>query len=506
MAAGKTSVGKKLSSILKWNFIDTDKEIENKYKKSIKTIFDTKGEKFFRFIEQEIIQELKNLSYSIISTGGGVVLSKKNWETLTKIGKIIYLKTSIPEIIKRINKQPKQRPLINISEESKIKNLLEIREPLYNKADIIIDTTDKNIEEIALEIKQYIVKVIPVNLKTQSYKIYIGCFNNSELLEKLKQLNIGKKILLISNPNIYNLYGEGLFKTLQNEFDINKVIIPCGERYKTLNSVQKLYKIAANIKLNRDSSIISFGGGVIGDLAGFVASTYLRGINFIQIPTTLLSMVDSSIGGKTGVNLVYGKNLVGSFYQPRLVWINIKYLDKLPKKQIRDGLAEVVKIATISDKLFFYYLKNNIKEILNKNLFELIKVINQSCQLKVNIITKDEKEKDLRRILNFGHTFGHTLETIMFYRNLTHGEAISIGMVMATSIGVKEGITSRKTLEELKQLLVQIGLPVDIPCNINIKDIIKVMEFDKKILNNRINFIIPDDIGSCKIYDKIFFY
>ena len=332
------------------------------------------------------------------------------------------------------------------------------------------------------------------------YPIIIDSFNWDLFVSKLEGL--GKKGLIISQRNIYKLYGEDINKKLQlNGYEIFTALIKTGEKFKELNTIKQLYSMAAQSHLERDSFIIGLGGGIVLDISGFVASTYLRGINFINIPTSLVAMVDASIGGKTGFNLKYGKNLIGTYAHPYFVWLNPYCLKSLPVKELCSGLAEIIKIAFIYDPEFFYLLQENIHFCLTTGIPILEKIIFKACELKARIVMQDEKEKDLRKILNFGHTIGHALETITGYSRLLHGEAVAIGMVYASKIALKLGILPLNDFNALLNLIKQAGLPYSLPSDINIEALIHTLWWDKKIKNQRLHFVLPTKIGEFIIYE-----
>ncbi|MCD6472990.1 3-dehydroquinate synthase [Candidatus Aerophobetes bacterium] len=336
---------------------------------------------------------------------------------------------------------------------------------------------------------------ITIKLDKRSYPVYIGG-EIANIGKIASDFNRGKKVLIVSNRKIYGLYGEKVAKSLESfGFDVSLARVPQGERYKSLSQALKLYNHCIQYNLDRYSTILALGGGVIGDLAGFVASTYLRGINFISFPTTILAQVDASIGGKTAVNLPQGKNLVGSFYQPMLVYINQEVLKTLPRREIKGGLAEVVKYGVIKDKDLFFYLERNLSCIkrLNKDCLKFI--ITRSVKIKAWIVEEDEKEeRGKRQLLNFGHTIGHAIEVVAEYKKYTHGEAVSIGMVAAGEIAVKMRIFSRDKLSRLKKLLKDFGLPTEVK-GLDKDKLWNALYRDKKRRGERIHFVLPKDIG-----------
>jgi len=268
---------------------------------------------------------------------------------------------------------------------------------------------------------------------------------------------------------------------------------------KSLNKMKNLLKN----KYSRDCCLLAYGGGVIGDITGYVAATYLRGVNFIQVPTTLLSMVDSSVGGKTGVNHSLGKNMIGAFYQPQSVIIDLDSLKTLPKKQFNAGMAEVIKYGVIYDKQFFEWLEKNKKKIISLHRVSLAKIIASSCKIKAEIVAKDEKESGIRAILNLGHTFGHAIEKNIGYGRWTHGAAVACGIVIASELSEKLGKLSKNDLSRIKNLLSYFDLPIKLPKKLNASKLYEAMKNDKKVLNNKIRLIIPKKIGECFISDKV---
>ncbi|MEA3485273.1 MAG: 3-dehydroquinate synthase [Candidatus Aerophobetes bacterium] len=347
-------------------------------------------------------------------------------------------------------------------------------------------------------------EVINVNLDPRSYPVYIGG-ELKDIGEAARQFFIGGKLLIISNERIFSLYGEMVRDSLEESgFDVYLAKIPEGERYKCLSRASKLYNQCLEFKLDRGSTILALGGGVIGDLAGFVASTFLRGINFVIVPTTLLAQVDASVGGKAAVNLPQGKNLIGSFYQPKFVYIDLSVLKTLPSREIRGGLAEVVKYGMISDKKLFSYLEKNVEEIkaLSNEVFRFI--VSQSVKIKTTIVEQDEREeKGKRRVLNFGHTIGHAIEAATKYRRYKHGEAVAIGMVAAASIAVKMDFFPMKSFIRLRNLLKKLNLPTLLTEEVNMEELCNALYLDKKMRDGKLHFVLPEDIGSVFLTEKV---
>ncbi|HWS40845.1 MAG TPA: 3-dehydroquinate synthase [Arenimonas sp.] len=341
---------------------------------------------------------------------------------------------------------------------------------------------------------------LTVSLADRSYPIRIesGLLNQSVTHFDLRS----RKILIVSDTNVAPLYSNNLKAVIQSS-DCPVWTMPAGEQEKNLARFTELIHFFAENKLTRDSCIVALGGGVIGDLAGFAAACYMRGIDFIQVPTTLLAMVDSSVGGKTAVDLPSGKNLVGAFYQPKAVWIDPNVLITLPDREYKAGLAEVVKYGAILDTEFFAWLENNAQALLNKQADVLENAIAKSCQYKADIVARDEHEQGDRALLNFGHTFGHALEVLLDYSDLVHGEAVAIGMVLAAKFSAEHGYSSNADSDRLEKLLSSFGLPTQMPTGLNAEHIIDKMRIDKKAVAGEIRLILWNGIGEAFVEKKV---
>jgi 3-dehydroquinate synthase len=352
-------------------------------------------------------------------------------------------------------------------------------------------------------------KTIPVNLPNQSYQVVIaanGLAQLGEFLQQLAHLKSGQNVLLVSNPIVFKHYGQTVLDSLTAAgFQTSTCLLPAGERYKTLNSVQKIYDHALSQRLERSSTIVALGGGVIGDMAGFAAATWLRGINIIQVPTTLLAMVDASMGGKTGVNHPHGKNLIGAFHQPRLVLIDPNTLKTLPRREFRAALAEVIKYGIIWDEALFTHLEAAPKidqfSALSADL--LAEILHRSCQAKADVVSKDEREAGLRAILNYGHTIGHGIESQTHYRLFNHGEAVGLGMVAMGDIACELGFWSSDCRDRQLALIKKAGLPTQIPADLNLEALLSSLKIDKKVKAGQVQFIMPQAIGAVTITDQV---
>jgi len=347
-------------------------------------------------------------------------------------------------------------------------------------------------------------KIVKLELEDKSYPIVITKDDFKNLAKRLKALSLGNEAFIISNPLISRLYAKSLQAELLSS-GINSTVynIKDSESSKSIAQYIKTITKISSIDTKKCLFCIALGGGVVGDLTGFVAATYKRGIPYVQVPTTLLSQVDSAIGGKTAIDLASGKNLVGAFFQPKLVYSNVSLLKSLAKRQISSGLAEVVKYGMIIDKNLFSFLEKNHEKIMKLDKDCLIRIIGTASKIKAQIVANDEKEtKGLRTILNFGHTIGHALETATDYSNLNHGEAISIGMVAACEISEEIGILQSGVKEKLIDLLTKFNLPIKAK-KIDLKKVYKAFYRDKKFINGKIRVVIPSRIGHVMVTEDI---
>lgn len=341
-------------------------------------------------------------------------------------------------------------------------------------------------------------KTIEVELGERSYPILIG--KNS--LEKNLQQKISnyKQILFVTNITIEKLYLKKAIELIESENKkIDVHVLEDGEKYKTIDSLNSIFEKLLTEKFNRSCCLVALGGGVIGDITGFAAACYQRGVDFIQIPTTLLAQVDSSVGGKTAVNHKLGKNMIGAFHQPVSVIADIDILKTLPERELAAGLAEVIKYGLIRDKDFYEWLKLNIEKLISLDESAMTYAIERSCINKAEVVAEDEKESNIRAILNLGHTFGHAIETAMNYKGLLHGEAVACGMLMAAHMSMLMQQVTEQEVEELKQLLIKTNLPIKIPQGITIEEMINNMRVDKKNIDGNIRLVLLSSIGSAYV-------
>lgn len=344
-------------------------------------------------------------------------------------------------------------------------------------------------------------KTLTLDLAERSYPIFIG--ENLLTQSQLFADSIcGKQVLVVSNETVAPIYLQTVLDQL-TDYQVDTVILPDGEQYKSLEILNRIFDALLEKKHNRTTTLIALGGGVIGDMTGFAAACYQRGVNFLQVPTTLLAQVDSSVGGKTAVNHRLGKNMIGAFYQPSAVIADIQTLSTLPDREYRAGLAEVIKYGLIADIEFFQWLEENIEALLARDVGALTYAIERSCQNKANVVAQDEREGGIRAILNFGHTFGHAIETAQSYGDWLHGEAVAAGMVMAANLSHKHGWISEADLNRVSALLQRCDLPCAPPMNITTQQFLELMAVDKKVLDSGLRLVLLSELGTAVVTSEI---
>lgn len=340
---------------------------------------------------------------------------------------------------------------------------------------------------------------VTVELGDRSYAIVIGSGLLEEIGPRLAALLGAGAIAIVTNPTVGVLYLERVETSLRHVgYHVTVVEIPDGEEYKNLASLALIYDRLLEARLERASPVLALGGGVIGDLAGFAAATLLRGVPFVQLPTTLLAQVDSSVGGKTGINHAAGKNLIGAFYQPRLVLIDISTLKTLPRRELLAGLVEVIKYGVILDAELFATIETQLDGVLSLDEDLLRSIVQRCCALKAMVVQRDEREADYRSILNYGHTLGHALEALTGYQRYLHGEAVAIGMAFAAKLSFVRGYCNEETMQRINQLLKRAGLPVEVPREFSAQQLARVIESDKKVASGKVKFICVESVGRAR--------
>lgn len=511
MGSGKDTVGKLIAEITPYEFLSTDRLIELRENRTIPDIFKTSGEEYFRNIESRALKSIKDLNRTVIATGGGLVLKEENRKIISSMGKIVHLDARLSVLKKRL-KNDSKRPLIQ--NRNNIKKLYEKRNNAYKFADISIETSGMTPEKIAEKIVEYCgisrieekkeLKKMIVNSSSGKYPVFTGhgFLESDKLNEIISTINSGRTAV-ITNPTVGSLYLNKIKKLMKkNSTSINQIIIPDGEEFKNLDTASIIYDRLMDLNFNRGDLLIALGGGVIGDITGFIASTFKRGIPLIHIPTTLLSQVDSSIGGKTGLNHEKGKNMIGTFYSPRAVLTDIYFLKTLSRKEFRNGMAEVIKYGIINDAVLFEELENRKKDILSRKSSYLLEMVEKSINIKKDVVEKDEKEESgVREILNYGHTLGHLHEVEENYNKIKHGEAVAAGMAEEAELASSHGYLKENAVERIKKLLSDYDLPTGDISDTDKNKWMKMLAEDKKIRNEKIRIPIPESIGNVKVME-----
>ncbi|MBC3882713.1 3-dehydroquinate synthase [Undibacterium sp. LX40W] len=530
MGSGKTTVGRALAKKLNKRFVDSDHEIEARTGVTISVIFDIEGEASFRQREADVIRDLCQQQDIVLATGGGAVLNPKSRELLHQHGTVVYLKASIGSILHR-TRHDKKRPLLRtVDPRKKLEELEQQRDPLYREvAHMIIETGQPQLQTLVQTIVdklpkpqnvaqtaeiiaanlpsvsnqtmehepgQY--KTLQVDLGDRSYPISIGesLLSNAKLLEQRIK---AKWVVIVTNDVVAPLYLENLrAQLLSLGKQVDAIVLPDGEDKKNWQSLMLIFDELLQKKCDRKTALIALGGGVIGDMTGFAASAYMRGIPFVQIPTTLLAQVDSSVGGKTGINHPLGKNMIGAFYQPQAVIADISALSTLTDQELSAGLAEVIKHGAIIDAKFFDWIEANIEKLRQRDSEALSYAVLRSCEIKANVVKQDEREGGLRAILNFGHTFGHAIESGLGYGTWLHGEAVGCGMVMAADLSHRLGYIDFVTKTRITRLVEAAGLPIVAP-DLGESTWLDLMEVDKKNEGGQIKFILLKPLGTSVI-------
>ncbi|WP_267873808.1 MULTISPECIES: bifunctional shikimate kinase/3-dehydroquinate synthase AroKB [Massilia] len=520
MGAGKTTIGRLLARRLDMTFIDSDHEIEARTGATIPWIFEIEGEASFRRREADVIRELTAQNGIVLATGGGAVLNPASRALLAERGTVIYLRASVSSILAR-TAHDKNRPLLQTADpRRKLEDLTAQREPLYREiADMVIDTGRPNVQSMVQTIldqleadnaarEQANAKTtmneqacisLNVELGDRSYPIAIGrgLLDDTSLLNR--HIGGSGKVAIVTNTTVAPLYLDKVAGPLRAAGrEVVPIILRDGEEFKNWESLNEVFDALLANKCDRKTTLVALGGGVIGDMTGFAAATYMRGVPFVQIPTTLLAQVDSSVGGKTGINHPLGKNMIGAFYQPRAVIADTATLDTLPDRELSAGLAEVIKHGAILDAPFFDWIEANIGKLVARDHAALAHAIARSCEIKADVVARDEREGGLRAVLNFGHTFGHAIEAGLGYGAWLHGEAVGCGMVMAADLSRRLNLIDDAAVDRVRALVKAAGLPVIAP-DLGVERWIELMEVDKKNEGGAIKFILLKPLGSPSI-------
>ncbi len=504
MGTGKSTVGRLLAAQLNRPFVDMDEQLVAHFGKAIATVFAEDGEAIFRAAEQQLCLRLAAQQGLVVSTGGGALVTPTNRYAFAQSGTLICLTATVAEIVRRID-SVNDRPMLpgaSVEREQRIRGLLNERRQVYAAIPHQVDTTGHAPEQIVNRVLEALdadaealgMTRITVQGPTESYHVCIGdgLLGQVGTLLRNRQVQPGPAAI-VTNPMVGEHYAELLAANLRAAgFQPAICRVPEGEQHKTLANVAKLYEQFLMAGLDRRSPVLALGGGVIGDMAGFAAATYLRGVPFVQIPTSLLAMVDASVGGKTGVDLPQGKNLVGAFKQPEIVIIDPTVIETLPGVEFRSGLAEIVKHGIIGAPGLFQQLEEYGPTSMGHLVADAVRV-------KVQIVEEDPFERGRRALLNLGHTFGHAIELVSEF-TMRHGEAVAVGLVAAAHMAVELGRCEPKLAERITNLVEHLGLPTHVT-GYDLEAVLFAMGHDKKRAGKTLRFIIPQALGDTVLID-----
>lgn len=520
MGAGKTSVGKMLARRLGKTFYDSDHEIERCTGVKIPVIFEIEGEAGFRARESKVLAQLVQKQDVVLATGGGAVLNEQNRRMLSRHGIVVYLRATPHDLWLR-TRHDRNRPLLQTADPlGKLRELFEQRDPLYREiADVIVDTGSQSVSSLAHRLASRLTRdietkshsagttqiechmnthTLEVALGDRTYPIHIGSglMDQAELIaSRLPQ----KKAAIVTNDVVGPLY----LGRLQNALlacgvETVPIVLPDGEEHKDWQTLNRIFDALLEHRCERQTALIALGGGVIGDMGGFAAAVFQRGMPFVQVPTTLLAQVDSAVGGKTAINHPAGKNMIGAFYQPLAVVADIATLNTLPDRELSAGLAEVIKYGAIADMAFFEWLEQNIDRLVARDADALTYAVEQSCRMKAAIVALDERESGPRALLNFGHTFGHAIEAGLGYGVWLHGEAVAAGMVVAARLSQDLGYIDAQQVARLRSLLERAKCPVNAP-DLGSDRYLELMGHDKKVAGGKIRYVLLRRLGDAFI-------
>ena len=499
MGVGKSTVARALAERTGAPLLDVDRAIEEQAAESISAIFAREGEARFRSRETEVIARALSLDPPpVIALGGGAVTDVRTRRLLLHRAIVVTLRASTSTLVARIGEAGvAARPLLasEASPEARLDQLLQERAVAYAEAHLQLDTEGKTPDELAAAIAAAWARdPVAVALGERTYRVEIGRGVVTELPNVLCELR-ARSVVLVTDDRVWPAVRARIEPVFEGARVIARVVLPSGEAHKTLESIARIWDAAIDGGADRSTVIVAVGGGVVGDLAGFAASTLLRGVRVVQVPTTLLAMVDASVGGKTAIDRPQGKNLVGAFHQPSAVLADVALLDTLPARELGSGLAEVVKTALIGDADLFDLLEKQASQLTSGDLELLTRVVRASIAHKARVVSEDERDASgARASLNFGHTIGHALESHGGYATLTHGEAVGLGMLAALRVGLARGHGDRSLIDRVTRLLATIGLPHVLDAR-DVEAALPFVTRDKKREGDRVVFVLVPQIG-----------
>lgn len=538
--AGKTTVGALVANRLGWRFVDTDALIEAQAGRPVTAIFGEEGEAAFRQREAEALQQAAAQEQVIIATGGGAIISDANRRLMRERGVVVYLATAVetawqrltggavapvfqpagaghvPPVFQPAGAGHTQRPLLAGGNGlEKLQALYAARKGWYEEADLQINTDQATPEQVALQIiagasvqgallsSAFPAEEMHFDLGHTTVQARVEWGGLHHLPQALHALGLARRVFLVTESQVGALYATPLLSLLEKAgLEAHLCTIPAGESSKSLECFSQIIDWLVQHKAERHDPLIALGGGVVGDLAGFVAASYQRGMPLIQVPTSLLAQVDAAIGGKTAINHPQGKNLIGAFYQPRLILADPACLLTLPERAYREGWAEIIKSGMALDSELFNWLEASANALLHREPGLLTKIVARCLRLKMELVQQDEREQGRRAILNYGHTVGHALEAATGYTTWLHGEAVAIGMEVAAAIAVALDLLAPEAAVRQRALLVACGLPTTCP-GLTLDALLEAMSRDKKVQSGRLRWVLPTGIGQAIVSSDV---
>jgi shikimate kinase/3-dehydroquinate synthase len=501
--SGKSTLGRRLSQSLVLPFVDLDESIENQAGQTIHEIFRRQGEAGFRELEKQNLRAILEAPEGVVSLGGGALLDEDNRRRVEAAGPVLCLHAPVEVLAERLAQSRVERPLLKSTRADSNESVDSIRQYLevllnrraahYQSFHLQLDSHSNDLSELVFA-AQTLLGTFRVTGMGKDYDVRVEPEGLDHIDAEIGRRGFSGVVAIVSDDNVARLYGEKALESLRAYgFQASLFAIKPGEAHKNMASVQAIWQAFTEYGIDRGSTILALGGGVVGDLTGFAAATYLRGVRWVVAPTTLLAMVDSSLGGKTGADLPQGKNLIGAFYPPQLVFADPRVLDTLPEKELRSGMAEVVKAGIVGDRCLFELCCSGW-ETVNANRDEIVR---RAMAVKVQVIQEDPYEKGRRACLNLGHTVGHAIEHASGYR-LSHGEAVAIGMVVEACLAEKLSLAEAGLAQEIRYCLESLGLPVAIPRGLERGKILEAMQLDKKRSHGKVRFALPVSIGEVR--------
>ena len=532
MATGKTSVGMSLAQRLGWPLVDADDEIQRRAGKTIPQVFQDEGETGFRRLESSVIQELCLGSGRVIAAGGGAFVEGENRQRMLSSGLVICLAARPETIIRRLSQNTPasstgedgasqlDRPMLaGANTLERITGLLAQRSSSYALANRTVDTDDLTPEQVAQRIMDTCLDqgsvlggnsmadpdlAATVHHSGGSYSVVAGWGLLDNLGERLEELGFNSSAYIITDSNVMNPYGRRVQRALEKSgIAAHCYVFPAGETSKSFHQAQAIYDWLLGLKAERGQPIVAVGGGVVGDLAGFVAATFLRGVPFVQVPTSMAAMVDASIGGKTAVNLPQAKNMVGAFYQPRGVFADVQTLSTLGKRELAEGWAEAIKHGFITDAGLVDVFEEHAEALMTVEPEISTQVIRRSMAIKAEVVSQDERETlGVRILLNYGHTIGHALEASTEYGRFLHGEGVSVGMMGAAQIARNMGMINQEVVDQQERLLQRFGLPTT-AAGVPVDGVLSAMSLDKKTQGGSNRWVLLEQVGKAVVRSDV---